>query len=220
MKLISCYIENFGKLKDQEIFFDSGQSVIYEENGWGKSTLAAFIKVMFFGFDHEGKHDETVNERRRYLPWGNGVYGGRLVFETGGREYRLERTFGEKRAGSDTCALYDHGTNHRYNISEEQAPGGNLGEALFGIDSRSFQRTVMIRQLDSSAAAATAEIGAKIGRVSNEVADMGSYETVRANLEKERNRLTPKRKTGQISKLKQEAAELGGIVRERDVHRK
>ena len=216
MRLISCYIENFGKLRDLEIVFDAGQSVIYEENGWGKSTLAAVIKVMFYGFDHEGKHDETVNERKRFRPWQKGVFGGRLVFESGGKEYRLERTFDEKRSGADTFELFDHETNRPYSIPEDQVPGGNIGGALFGVDSRSFQRTVLIRQGDCAETDATAEISARIGRVSDQTADMGNYETVRTSLERELNRLAPGRKTGQISKLREEITNLSGIVRERE----
>ena len=216
MRLISCHIDNFGKLQDLDILFDTGQSVIYEENGWGKSTLAAFLKVMFFGFDNEGKHDSLLNERKRYQPWQKGIYGGRVVFEAEGTVYRLERVFDEKRSGNDTTELYDQETNRLYDISVGPVTDGNLGEALFGIDGRSFQRTVLIRQQDCADSAATAEISAKIGRVSDQVADLGNYETVRVNLEKEQNRLTPKRKTGQISRLKTEAAELKETVREKD----
>ena len=49
MKLISCHIENFGKLHDWSHDFTSGSNVFCEDNGWGKSTLASFIKVMFYG---------------------------------------------------------------------------------------------------------------------------------------------------------------------------
>ena len=124
MRLISCHIENFGKLHNLDIDFDPGESVIYEENGWGKSTLAAFIRVMFYGFENEGKRDETVNERIRYAPWQKGVYGGWVAFQAGGQECRLERTFDLKKSASDTCELYDNETNLRQNISESQIPGG------------------------------------------------------------------------------------------------
>jgi uncharacterized protein YhaN len=50
MRLISCHIENFGKLSDLNIDFSSDSNVINQENGWGKSTLVMFIKVMFFVF--------------------------------------------------------------------------------------------------------------------------------------------------------------------------
>lgn len=208
MRLISCHIENFGRLQDLDVQFDPGESVIYEENGWGKTTLAVFLRVMFYGFENDGKKDEAVNERRRYLPWQKGVYGGWVIFETGGSEYRLERTFGSKKSGSDSCELYDQRTNIRQDLSGLDIPGGNIGTFLFGIGSRSFQRTIFIGQQECEQADVTAEINAKIGNISDQTADMGNYEKAMADLEKELNRLSPKRKTGQINRLTMEAADL------------
>ena len=45
MKLIACHINNFGKLSDLNINFNDGVNVINQPNGWGKSTLAAFMKL-------------------------------------------------------------------------------------------------------------------------------------------------------------------------------
>ena len=39
MKLISCHIENFGKLRNFDYDFSSGLSEILQENGWGKSIV-------------------------------------------------------------------------------------------------------------------------------------------------------------------------------------
>lgn len=47
MKLISLHIDNFGQFNNFDYVFEDGINQIVEENGWGKSTLAAFIKVMF-----------------------------------------------------------------------------------------------------------------------------------------------------------------------------
>ena len=55
MKIIKCYIENFGKLHQFEYKFSEGLNTINKSNGWGKSTLATFIKAMFFGFDTSNK---------------------------------------------------------------------------------------------------------------------------------------------------------------------
>ena len=82
MKLIKCHIENFGKLSDFTYDFTDGCNTVCEENGWGKSTLAAFLRVMLFGFRNEGKRDPLENERKRYSPWQKGVYGGELQFES------------------------------------------------------------------------------------------------------------------------------------------
>ena len=37
MRLISCYIEGFGRLRKMEINFDEGLNCVVKENGWGKS---------------------------------------------------------------------------------------------------------------------------------------------------------------------------------------
>ena len=63
MKLISLHIDNFGQFNNFDYVFEDGINQIIEENGWGKSTLAAFIKVMFFGFDNTSKRDDYVNEK-------------------------------------------------------------------------------------------------------------------------------------------------------------
>ena len=48
MRLLNCQIENFGKLQNLELDFQDGLNVFLRENGFGKSTLAAFIRVMAF----------------------------------------------------------------------------------------------------------------------------------------------------------------------------
>ena len=51
MRLIQCHIENFGKLHDVTIDFHEGLNQICQKNGWGKSTLGAFLRVMLYGFE-------------------------------------------------------------------------------------------------------------------------------------------------------------------------
>ena len=48
MKLVRCYVSSFGKLNDFSYDFNDNLNVIKQDNGWGKSTLATFIKAMFF----------------------------------------------------------------------------------------------------------------------------------------------------------------------------
>ena len=49
MKLISCHVENFGKLSGVDLSFAEGLNTFCNDNGWGKSTLAAFIRALFYG---------------------------------------------------------------------------------------------------------------------------------------------------------------------------
>ena len=78
MKLISCHIDNFGTLSNLDREFVPGENVIMEDNGSGKSTFAAFLRVMFFGFEGGLKRDVLDNERKRFQPWQGGAYGGRV----------------------------------------------------------------------------------------------------------------------------------------------
>ena len=101
MKLIECYVESFGKIKDKRIIFDEGLNTLKEENGWGKTTLATFIKVMLFGMSDTKKTNLDENDRKHYLPWDGSAARGTLTFESRGKQYRIERSFAPKN-GDDT----------------------------------------------------------------------------------------------------------------------
>ena len=51
MELIKCHVENFGKLENFDYEFKKGLNTIKENNGFGKTTFAVFIKSMFYGMD-------------------------------------------------------------------------------------------------------------------------------------------------------------------------
>lgn len=206
MRLISCHIENFGKISNETVLFDMGCNVFCQENGWGKSTLAAFLKVMLYGFSGAGKRDELENERKRYRPWQGGVFGGNLTFETAGRQYILERTFGLKEA-EDTFVLRDVVTNLEcYDFSME------IGKELFQIDGESFNRTVFITQ-NGCQTSATDDINAKLGNLTENTDDINNYETANKALSDLVNRLSPKRKTGALAQMKQTIGNLEESVR-------
>ena len=50
MKLIRMHIDNFGGLHDYDYQFEDGLNVVLQENGWGKTTMAAFLKAMLYGY--------------------------------------------------------------------------------------------------------------------------------------------------------------------------
>ena len=206
MRLVSCHIENFGKLKDLTLDFDQGCNVIFQENGWGKSTLAAFIKVMLYGFEEEKSRDELKNERKRYKPWQGGVYGGRLEFEADGEHYVVTRTFGA-REKEDEFSLRKKSTN-----LECQDYSANLGEELFSLDSGSFCRTVFISQNDCETTATDA-VNAKIGNLAEATDDINNYESVNQRFLNLINQMSPTRKTGSLCKMKDEISRLEENVR-------
>ena len=144
MNIIRCYVQNFGKLHEFEYEFSKGINIINAENGWGKSTLANFIKAMFYGFDNSNKRTISENERKRYYPWQGEKYGGSLEFEINGKTYEIERFFGLKDK-DDSFKLYDKTTNMESNDYSQ-----NIGEEIFKIDRQAYERSTYIPQQDIS----------------------------------------------------------------------
>ncbi len=207
MRLIRCHIENFGRLHDLDVEFDPEFHLISEQNGWGKSTLAAFVRVMFFGFEGENRRSGLENERKRFVPWQGGTYGGQITFETGGKTYTAARVFGDKKA-SDIFDLRDAGTNLNSDDFTE-----DLGEEIFRINGESFERTVFIRQNDC-ATAATDSINARISNITDNMNDLDCYEKASASLRDALLKLTPRRKTGRLSRINDEITEMQTEIRQ------
>ena len=59
-------IKSFGKLTDVSLEFSSGINIIEGQNEAGKSTIAAFIKYMLYGFDNEDS-DKDLSERNKRI---------------------------------------------------------------------------------------------------------------------------------------------------------
>lgn len=205
MKLVSCHIENFGKFHDYSREFCDGVNVICEENGWGKSTFAAFVRAMFYGFEGERKRSLKENERRRYKPWQGGTFGGQLVFEIEGRRYQISRIFKEKEA-NDEFELRDAKTNL---LSKDYSK--KIGEEIFKINRESFMRTIFIGQNECETAS-TDDINAKIGNLTDNSNDLNNFEAANARLTEIINQLNPNRVSGSIAKRREEIARCERIV--------
>lgn len=203
MKIISCHIENFGKLSDYDYHFEKGCNVICQRNGWGKSTLMAFLRVMLYGFVNESKRSELENERKRYKPWQGGAYGGNLTFEAGGKTYRCYRVFGDKEK-DDQFRLVDDATNLETDDFSER-----LGEELFQIDQDSFLKSACIGQMRSDVrfVEATGSMSAKLGDLMEETGDISQFEAVDKKLTDLLNQMSPRRATGSLYKQKKEIEE-------------
>lgn len=108
MKLISCHIENFGKISGRDLSFGGGLTAFCEENGYGKTTLAAFLKAMFYGME-PSRRNGRFNDRTHYYPFDGGRFGGNVVFLCKGKEYRIERFFDETSDTRDELTVYRDG---------------------------------------------------------------------------------------------------------------
>ena len=186
MQILRIHIENFGKLHGFDMEFQAGLNRIRAANGWGKSTLAAFLKAMFYGLEATTKRSLQENERKKYLPWQGGAYGGSLEFSAGEKRYRAERFFGA-REKEDTFRLFDLDTGLESRDFSER-----LGEELFRLDRTGFERSSYFAQQDFQVTA-NDSLSARLSRVEEDAGDMQNYEKAYALLE---NRMKYYRKTG------------------------
>lgn len=174
MRLVSCYVSSFGKLKDFSCDFSSGLNTIKQDNGWGKSTLATFIKAMFYGIN-SSKRSVAENERIKYRPWNSTErFGGFIEFEWGNKTFKLERFFGSKES-EDSVRLIDVQTGKSFTDTE------NLGERIFAIDQDGFLSTTYFSQKDFQIKS-NSSLTAKFNDVC-EVQDSQAFDKALLNLE-------------------------------------
>lgn len=196
MKLLRLEIQNFGTFHDYTLELGGGLNTLCEENGWGKSTLAVFIKAMLYGLPATRKTDLDLNERRKYAPWNGGTYGGSLEFECARGRFRAERTFGAKEA-KDTFRLFDLDTN-----SPSDAFGPDIGISLFGIDSDGFERSAYLSERSLDTRTENATVRAKLTGLIESPDDIGCYDDAQALIDKHRRLYEVKGGRGRISDLK------------------
>lgn len=137
MILKKLYIKNFGNLSEYEMDLVSGINSVCEQNGYGKSTITAFLKAMFYGLAPYKSNTKDFLDRMHYYPFSASGFGGYVVFEMQGREYRIERTFAPKSDTEDTMTVYCDAT-----------PTDELGKVpgvkIFGINKDSFENLLCV----------------------------------------------------------------------------
>lgn len=176
MKITKIDIDNFGTLSNYSISFKDGIKYLKENNGYGKTTLGAFIKVMFYGFDKESSKISD-RERTKYKPWQGSEYGGSIEFEIKGKEYVLTRSFKDK-AKDDISTLRDKKTKKE----TKELNIDDLGKQIFGIDAGSFERTVFLSQNDYDEGSLN-DVDVKIGNMVNNTDDINNFDTAKKTLE-------------------------------------
>lgn len=202
MKLLRLHVEGFGTLQNYDLKLTDGLNTLLQENGWGKSTLAVFIKAMLYGLPASSKRSLDENERKKYTPWQGGPYGGSLELETAKGRFRIERFFGAKESG-DTFALFDLSSNRPSSVYSAA-----IGEELFGIDAEGFERTTYLSQREVADAGDNNTVTAKLGNLLDDVDDIGNFDVALAALEKRRKFYVLTGNRGAIAEAEQERRDL------------
>ena len=136
-------IKSFGVLTDLTLEFADTVNVIEGQNEAGKSTIAAFIKYMLYGFDKDEKNvDGTPTEREKRLNWNTGIAEGSMTVRADGKRYIINRS----------TVPAEHGYREESSIIDAES-GANLfgkmeaGRVFLGVDKDLFLNTAFIGQL-------------------------------------------------------------------------
>ena len=139
-------IKSFGMLRDMSMEFSDSVNVIEGQNEAGKSTLAAFIKYMLYGFDGVDS-EETVSERRKRVNWDTGRAEGSMTVRVRGRRYLINRTTvlvdsnAQRGTYKEDSAIVDLETG---TPAFGKSPAG---EVFFGVNRELFENTAFIGAL-------------------------------------------------------------------------
>ena len=203
MRILACYIENFGSLHHVKCSLNKGLNSLNQRNGWGKSTFAVFLRAMFYGLDNPKNVSsyDPKDHRKNLNPWQGGNFGGYLEFETGGKEYRVTRFFGERKS-DDSFELTDLET-----MKPSTDFTSSLGEELFGIDAYGYERSVYIPHNDLSIGTDDSVNTKLLGLLESDGKD-NAYEDAVKLLTDARREL---KKTGGRGKIDRDSEEKAGL---------
>ena len=141
-------VRSFGILKDMTLEFSDTVNVIEGQNEAGKSTVAAFIKYMLYGFDIS-ESENAVSERRKRISWDTGMAQGSMYIRAKGKRYLINRS---TVMVSDTPRPTYRDEASIVDLETGSPAFGKLsaGEVFFGVDRELFDNTAFIGQIKDS----------------------------------------------------------------------
>lgn len=210
MKIDSIYIESFGKLKNYRLDFSDGMNIIYGDNEAGKSTIMAFIEMMFYGRTAQEKSTDIGKSlRKKYTPWDGSAMCGELEFTYAGRQYRIQKVF-KKTIKTDVVKLYDAQTGKEIALGRDE----EIGQRFFGIDVASFEKSVYISGFGgfSGSSQTNEDIAVRLSNLVTTLDEDVSQSTVLQRLVKAKELLLSK--SGSRGKLAQLAGQIESVKAE------
>lgn len=188
MKIISLSVASFGKLNNVNLNFRDGINVINNINGFGKTTMACFIRSMLYGLNYI--KSKGVNDVTRFAPWDSvGKFGGSMTVEHNGEIFRIERFFGST-AKYEECSVINVKTNKQIPLSCE------VGEYFLGLTADSYDRSAYFPQ-EAVELSANDNLESRLANLVENGAE--DYDKVQKNLDDYRKTL--KFKKGQGGKI-------------------
>ena len=145
MLILEVKVKHFGLLDYFEVKFGDKLNVIEGSNESGKSTLAAFIRFMLYGFTPD---PAGLEERRKRTSWETGTAEGEMTVLVKGKRYRIDRYSAiVKENGREVFRDRTRVVNLEEGslVTEKDA-----GEYFLGVPSDVFSSSAYISQMDDT----------------------------------------------------------------------
>ena len=140
-------IKSFGAINDMTLEFSPLINVIEGQNEAGKSTIAAFIRYMLYGFDSSDNGE--CSERKKRISWTTGTAEGMMQVKVQDKRYLITRST----TPTESAGRVTYKEESSIVDLETGSPAfgkRNAGDVFFKVDSSLFDNTAYIGQLGGS----------------------------------------------------------------------
>ncbi len=203
MRILDIHIGCFGGIQNMKLSFKDGFQIIYGENGYGKSTVMAFIHLMLYGKNSKSR-DLNQNLRKKYTPYNGNKMNGSMRWEINGHSIRIDREFGKTQA-NDVFYVFNETVG-----TELLIPAGmEIGEYLLDMNEKIFDKVIFGGSPDGDMGTGAEEIMSELvnmgGAGDKEISVADILEDLNTGMEQ----LKSKRGTsGSIPRISQEISRM------------
>ncbi len=192
-------IVSFGKLKMIQVKPETGINLLSAPNESGKSTLAAFIKFIFYGYTSGRMQSIIENDKKLYTPWDNPQSEGAVYISTDSGRYKIERKY--LQSGKEALEVFETRSGRSLNT------GVQPGEYFFGVNEQVFEKTAFFRQL-TLPSSKDDYIAEQLQNIAMSADEKINTKKALERLTKAKNMLSGRAGRGLIPKLEEEREEL------------
>ena len=148
MIIEKIHIKSFGMITDMALDFSDDINVFVGRNEAGKSTVAAFIKYMLYGFPVENG-SASPDERSKRINWDSGIAEGSMTVRVGDKRYLINRAT-EKIDNAQRVSYKEDSSIIDLETGSPAFGKVAAGEVFFGVDRELFDNTAFIGQIGDS----------------------------------------------------------------------
>ena len=197
----------FGRLNTVVLRPGAGLTLIEAPNESGKSTWAAFLRAMLYGFPTRDRNSAGyLAEKNRYQPWSGAAMEGSIRLEWKGREVTLYRGPKGSVPWGAFSALWS-----ATNEPVEGMTGENCGELLLGVSREVFERTAFVGQ-NGAFLSPSADLEKRIAALATSGEEEVSFSQVERRLKDWLNRRRVNSRVGLIPELTEQLSQVDAAL--------